>query len=119
MTFFLIACGLIALFIILALPFTRRSQTPAESVLFLAIRYAAAAALLAFAAGMAMSANQGPRLGQAGNLLAPHALGFHGLQALPLVALLATWAGVAIEGARRWVHQAGLAWLGACMAVGW
>jgi hypothetical protein len=115
--FFLIALGLIALFLILSAPLVRRKPGESDHLIVVAIRYAVAATLLAIAAGLAMSANQGPRVGQSGNLLALHALGFHGLQAVPLVALLATWASLPTRVGRRWVHLAGVAWLGACAAV--
>ena len=45
--------------------------------------------------------------------------GFHGLQAVPLVALILGWARVPVEAARRWVHVAGITWLGTCAAIAW
>jgi hypothetical protein len=62
---------------------------------------------------------QGRVVPDAGNLLVLHAAGFHGLQAGPIVALLLRWAHTAVSVARRWVHLAGLVWLGACLAIAW
>lgn len=117
--FFLVAVGLIVLFVVLAARFLA-ARTPIGGTLFqLGVRYGCAATLAAHAVGMWMSANQGPRIGEGGNLLPLHAAGFHGLQALPLVALLFAWSHTPTETARRWVHAAGVAWLGACAAVAW
>src|SRR6202007_1345535 len=50
-------------------------------------------------------------------ILPLHALGFHGLQAVPVVALLLTWAGVNAADTRKWVHTTGIALVIACGAV--
>jgi hypothetical protein len=51
-----------------------------------------------------------------GNLLLAHALGVHGIQVLPVVALAV---GASRAGTRppTWVHVAGIAWLVACVAA--
>jgi hypothetical protein len=87
--------------------------------LMLAIRYGCGATAFGFATGYLMSAVVGSRFGGAGNILPLHALGFHSLQALPLVGLFFLWSDVEAERARRWIHLAGLAWIGACVAVAW
>jgi hypothetical protein len=46
-----------------------------------------------------------------------HAAGFHGLQALPLVALLLGWSSLTTEAARTWIHIAGSAWLLFCLGL--
>lgn len=117
--FFLTANGMVVLFGILAWKILRRRTDGADGPLLLAIRYGSAAVFAAFAAGYWMSALQGPRVGEAGNLLPLHAAGFHGMQALPLVAVLLTWAGMGMERARPWLHAAGTAWLAACAAIAW
>jgi hypothetical protein len=66
-----------------------------------------------------MSALGGPGVGESGNLLPLHAAGFHGIQAIPLVALLLGWARAPEAVARRAVHLAGLAWIAACFAIAW
>lgn len=91
--FFLTALGVMVLFIIMAVKFFRRGRPDADSPVILAIRYGTAAAMGAFIAGIWMSVIQGRTTGAAGNILPLHALGFHGLQAVPLIALLLLWSG--------------------------
>jgi uncharacterized membrane protein YidH (DUF202 family) len=117
--FFLTAVGLIVLFGVLAWKILRRRMDGADAPLLLSIRYGAASTFAAFAAGMWMSAVQGSRAGAEGSILPLHAAGFHGLQALPLVAILLTWAAVDGPRARSWIHAAGIAWLAAVAAIAW
>jgi Domain of unknown function (DUF4281) len=116
--FFLVATGMIVLFAILAWKVLARRMDGADGPLLLSLRYAGAATFGAFAAGFWMSAVQGSRVGGT-SILPLHAIGFHGLQALPLVAILLTWAGAGAERARPWVHAAGAAWLAACAGIAW
>lgn len=112
--FFLTACGLITLFVLLGV---RIFHTPgAVDGIRLATRYAFSATMLAFGAGLWMSFGGGSTSGEA-NILLLHAAGFHGLQAVPIVALASGWAGRAATAARRDIHLAGLAWLGVCVAI--
>lgn len=100
------------LFVILALRFFRADVLDDSPAFRLGIRYGAVAVTLSFGVGIAMSALQGRVIGEVGNLLPAHALGVHGIQAVPLVALLLTW----VETARRgtmWLHVAGIGWLSA------
>jgi hypothetical protein len=115
--FFIAALNTLVLFVIMALRFFRRDRPDRESPLVLAIKYGTVSSLGAFAAGIWMSAVQGRHTGAAGNILPLHALGFHGIQAVPLVALLLQWSGASQPEARRWVHLTGIAWLTACAAV--
>lgn len=117
--FGLTALGLIATFLVLTWRFFSRRNSVKDRILLLGIRYGCASVFLAFITGFWLGINQGPKIGATGNLLPLHAAGFHGLQAVPLVALLLGWARVQEETARRWVHLAGLAWLGACAAIAW
>ena len=93
LVFFLTALSIMVLFILMAARFFRRDRDDADSAVLLAIKYGCATALGAFAAGIWMSVNAGRQTGATGNILPLHALGFHGLQAVPLVALLLIWAG--------------------------
>ncbi|HZI18938.1 MAG TPA: hypothetical protein VEY09_10125 [Pyrinomonadaceae bacterium] len=119
----LAALGIIAVFVVLAWRFFFRrgawADSPGGALVLTGVRYGAAATFVGFAAGFWLSANQGSAVGETGNLLPLHAAGFHGLQAVPLVALLSAWAGAAGTAARRRVHAAGLCWLGLCAALWW
>jgi hypothetical protein len=117
--FFLVALGVIALFCILAIRLVRRSVHGSEGLILLGIRYGIAATMTAFAAGLWMSAVAGRHAGAAGNILPLHALGFHGLQALPLVGWLLSRSTVAAVDAQRWLHLAGTSWIAACLAIAW
>jgi hypothetical protein len=117
--FFLTALGMIVLFAVLAWKILRRRMDGADAPLLLALRYGAASTFAAFGAGLWMSAVQGSRAGSGASILPLHAAGFHGLQALPLVAILLTWAAVRAARARPWVHAAGIAWLAAVAAIAW
>jgi hypothetical protein len=117
--FLLSALGVMVCFVVLMMRFFFRPTTGEGGVLTLGLRYGTAASLLAFGVGIAMSALGGPGVGESGNLLPLHAAGFHGIQAIPLVALLLGWARVLEAVARRAVHLAGLAWIAACFAISW
>lgn len=117
--FFLAAMGMVVTFAIVAWKVAARRMDGADGPLLLAVRYGIVAVFGAFVAGMWMSAAQGSRAGAEGSILPLHAIGFHGMQALPLVAILLTWAGVPMARARPWIHAAGVAWLAACAAVAW
>jgi hypothetical protein len=113
--FGLAAVGQIGVFSFLAFRFFRQ---PA-SLIVLAIRYAVGSTALAFAAGIWMSLIETRDVGDAGNLLALHAMGFHGLQAIPILAWLLERSNAPANAARRSVHLAGAAWILACAAVAW
>jgi len=117
LVFFLVALNVMVLFLIMAARFFRRDRADAGSPVLLAIRYACIGAIGGFVAGIWMSVINSRHTGVSGNILPLHALAFHGLQAVPLVALLLTWAGATTEEARKWVHVTGIAWIVACAAV--
>jgi hypothetical protein len=117
LVFFLTALGVMVLFLIMAVKFFRRGRPDATSPVLLAIRYGTVTSIGAFIAGIWMSVNQSRHTGVSGNILPLHALGFHGLQAVPLVALLLVWAGATADETRKWVHITGIAWVVACAAV--
>lgn len=115
----LVALGIVASFVVLAWRFFTRRASVRDALVLLGLRYAIAAAGVGFATGFWLGVNQGARVGAAGNLLPLHAAGFHALQAVPLVALLFARSRAPRESARAWVHAAGLAWLGGCLALAW
>jgi hypothetical protein len=105
------ACFIVQLF--------RRRAPEAESLLVLSTRYASVAAMIGYATGLWMILNGGSRYGASGDILPLHALGFHALQAVPVIALLLGWGCVPLSVSHRLVHVAGTAWLSACMALLW
>ena len=113
------ALGMIVTFVVLGVKLWRRGTDGTAGPLLLSIRYAAVAAMGAFAAGIWMSVVRGSEIGDGGSILPLHAAGFHGLQALPLVAILLGWAGIEAERARPWIHAAGGAWVAAVAALAW
>lgn len=115
LAFFLAALAIMGLFVVFAWRFFVASPTP----LRVAVRYASVAALVSFGVGIWMSVINGRAVGAEGNLLLIHAAGFHGLQAVPLVAYLLERAGVPRGEAAPWIHGAGIAWTGLCLAVLW
>jgi hypothetical protein len=104
------------LFVILGLRFFRTDVLTDRPTLLLGIRYGVVAVVISFAIGVVMSVNSGRAVGEAGNLLLTHALGVHGIQFVPVVALLLLWAASG-QGATRWLHAAGVGWLTACAAA--
>lgn len=113
--FLLAALAIMVLFLVLAWRFLVAESNP----LRIAVRYASVAALVSFGVGIFMGVQNGRMTGAEGNLLLIHAAGFHGLQAVPLVALFLRWGGVSEDDSRPWVHVAGLAWIGLCTALLW
>jgi hypothetical protein len=104
------------LFVVLGLRFFRSDVLHDRPALQLGIRYGVAAVALSFGVGIVMSVNSGRTIGENGNLLLSHALGVHGIQTLPVVALLISWAGTA-QRTTTWLHAAGIGWLAACTAA--
>ena len=116
--FFLDALGVMVLFIILLRSFFRADAIPDRPLVALALRYGAAASMLAFGVGIAMGTlYQGRVVGGAGDLMLLHAAGFHGLQAVPLVALLLGTVAFRNGGGKNIVHIAGAGWLAICVGL--
>ncbi|MCG8603610.1 hypothetical protein MJD09_01240 [bacterium] len=116
--FFLIAVGMVVMFLIMAVKIFRNRAVEANTSFLLAARYAFATTMLAFGAGFWMSFIDGPLFGTA-NILPLHGIGFHRLQAIPLVALFLKWTETPLQQARRTIHLAGLLWLAACITIAW
>jgi hypothetical protein len=102
------ALAMIVVTLILAASFFRRGRSDLLSV---SLRYGFVAVGTAFAIGLWMSAIQGRQVGAAGNLLVAHGFGFHGIQAVPIVALLLLWSRAGERTARQILHGAGAGWL--------
>jgi hypothetical protein len=114
--FFLTALGIFICFAVLAFKYWRASSTP----VVVAIRYGTLASAIGYGVGIWMSlVTQGRVVPENGNLLVVHAFGFHGLQAIPIVALLLHWSKAPLTANWTIVHLSGLTWLGACAALAW
>jgi hypothetical protein len=109
----------IVLFAILVRRFFRRDVLPDQPALRLAIRYGVAAIVFAFGSGIAMSLLQTRAVMGSGTLMPMHAAGFHGIQAVPAVALLLAWTPWSSSRQMRLTHAAGLAWLALCAGLFW
>jgi hypothetical protein len=117
LTFGLTALGMIACFLVLAVRLWRRPLTGPDGLLLLSLRYASVVTVMGFAAGIWMSGLQGRHVGAEGNILPLHALCFHALQAVPLVAIFFQRSKTPDSIARPWIHAAGITWFGICLAV--
>jgi hypothetical protein len=102
-------------FIALAVRFFRSDVLSDRPVLRLGLRYGSVAVVVSFAVGIVMSVNTGRIVGEAGDLIPAHGLGVHGIQTIPVVALLLAWGAAARP--RAWTHVAGIGWLVAVAAA--
>ena len=103
------------LFLLLAVQFFRRGVLADRPVLLLGVRYGVVSVVFSFGVGVIMSVNRGRELGDDGDLILAHAIGVHGLQTMPILAL-AVMASTLSQPGRR-VHVAGAAWLTACIGA--
>jgi hypothetical protein len=112
--FFVVALVIMICFAILATKYFRTSSSPVN----LAVRYGAVASAVGFVIGIWMSiVTRGRMVPESGNLLVVHAIGFHGIQAIPAVAWLLQYSKISQAAAHAQVHLAGLTWTGACIAL--
>jgi hypothetical protein len=103
-------------FLFLGARFFRAEVLHDRPLLRSALRYGSVAVTISFGVGILMSIVSGRVVGADGNLMAAHALGVHGIQAVPLVALGLLRAGSAVRRG-TWLHAAGIGWLVACSAA--
>ncbi|SFE99879.1 hypothetical protein SAMN04487969_1118 [Paenibacillus algorifonticola] len=117
--FGLVAMLLIVFYCVLAVAFFRSRSYKLRPELVLAIRYAMVAILLSFAAGIWISLTESRMTGENGNIMWLHGLGFHAIQAIPLVAWLSERTRLRPQERRKWVHVAGTAYILGLLEVGW
>ncbi|MGM0884913.1 MAG: hypothetical protein ACQEXQ_28210 [Bacillota bacterium] len=117
--FAFVALLLVLYYLVLAIQYFRRKAYNLRPELVLGIRYAMIAIMLSFAAGIWISINQGRFIGLNGNIIWLHGLGFHALQAVPLVAWLTERTSLTPTVSRRWIHLTGIAYLLGLLAIGW
>lgn len=115
--FFVSALMIMWYFIDLASAFWRRDALADVPALRDALRYAGVVTMFGFVAGIVMSAINSRYVGAAGNVMPIHAAGFHALQAIPVVGLLAGWSALDGAAARRLVQGAGTGWLLLCAGL--
>lgn len=116
--FFGAAIAILVLFLILMRSFFQPGAIPDHPMLAIALRYGAAGSMMAFGVGIAMGALLNGRIvAGAGNLMPLHAAGFHGLQAVPLVALLLGTLSFRNGEGRTIVHLAGAGWIALCTGL--
>lgn len=108
--------ALVSLILVFAWRVFRWRTAPPRPLVVLGLRYAMLASVLAAAGGIWMIAIQSRFTGPAGNILFMHALGFHGIQAVPLLAWLLEQSKPPAT-ARTWVHVGGAAYLGATLLL--
>jgi hypothetical protein len=108
---------LVLLTAVLAARFFRSDTMADRPDIRTAIRYGFAGIAFSFGAGLAMSALSGRAVGPAGSLMPVHAAGLHGIQAVPLLALMARARGVGPGRRNALVHLAGVGWLLLCAGL--
>jgi hypothetical protein len=108
--FFFSALGVLVLFVDLLSRFWRDDALRDHPALRLGLRYGTVTTLFAFGIGVVMSV-LGTRYNAGGNMMPLHAAGFHGLQAVPLVALLLGAAATSVT------HVAGIGWIVLCTGL--
>ncbi len=108
---------MLVLFAILARRFFRDDVLVDHRPLRTSLRYGITATAFAFGSGLAMTAMRTRLVAETGDLMPLHAAGFHGLRAVPLVALLAGASALDSVTRMRLTHTAGVAWLVLCAAL--
>jgi hypothetical protein len=101
---------IIIVVVLIAISFYRNRQANERPLVVLGIRYAFLSVMFAFASGLWMIVLQSRYTGDSGNLIVLHGLGFHALQALPLLGWLSEKARIENQYARRHIHFGSLAW---------
>ncbi|NBC71732.1 hypothetical protein [Paenibacillus sacheonensis] len=117
--FTFVALFLILFYLYLGVHFFRAKAYKLRPEMAVGVRYAMFAVIVSFAAGIWISSNQGRFIGAEGNIIWLHGLGFHALQAVPLVAWLVERTDEKPSPRRSLIHMAGIAYLLGLVAIGW
>jgi hypothetical protein len=117
--FAFVALLMILSYLVLAIQYFRRRAYSLRPELVVGIRYAMIAVLFSFAAGIWISVNQGRIVRLHGNIIWLHGLGFHALQAVPIVAWLTERSSLRTGGRSRLIHITGITYLLGLIALGW
>ncbi|MCJ8011843.1 hypothetical protein MUG84_08825 [Paenibacillus sp. KQZ6P-2] len=117
--FAFVALLLILFYLVPAIAYFRSKVYRIHPELVTGIRYAMLAVILSFAAGIWISTNQGRVVGLHGNIIWLHGLGFHALQAVPLVAWLAVHSSLSRASRIRMIHLTGISYILGLLAIGW
>lgn len=117
--FTFVALFLVLFYIYLGVQFFRAKAYTIRPEMALSVRYAMIAVVISFAAGIWISSNQGRFIGAEGNIIWLHGLGFHALQAVPLVALIAERIHAKMSVRHSFIHITGSAYLLGLVAIGW
>ncbi|WP_336787646.1 hypothetical protein [Paenibacillus sp. MMO-177] len=114
--FAFVALMLILFYLYLGVQFFRSRAYKLRPEMALGVRYAMIAVTVSFAAGIWISMNQGRFVGADGNIIWLHGLGFHALQAVPIVAWLVERSRAKASGL---IHITGITYLLGLIAIGW
>lgn len=117
--FTFVALLLVLFYGFLAVQYFRKKAYTLQPKLVMGIRYAMIAIMLSFAAGVWISFNTGRIVGQHGNIIWLHGVGFHALQAVPFVAWLCERKKHVYASCHRFIHLTGIAYLIGLVAIGW
>lgn len=110
---------LVLFYVFFAVSFFRRQTSINRPELTLGIRYSMIAVMLSFAAGIWISVMQSRFTGSHGNIIWLHGLGFHALQAIPLVAWLTEHTNGSPAARKRLIHLTGISFLAGLAGVAW
>ncbi|CAM4375731.1 hypothetical protein [Paenibacillus tarimensis] len=110
---------LLLLYVCFAIPFFSGKAAKRRPLLVMAVRYAMAATMISFVAGIWLSVNEGRFTGTEGNIIWLHGFGFHALQAVPLVAWLGERSSLSEAARRLLVHWTGIAYTLGLLFIGW
>lgn len=117
--FAFVALFLILCYLFLAIQYFRKKAYMRRPALVVGIRYAMIAVMFSFMAGIWISVNNGRIVGVHGNIIVLHGLGFHALQALPVVAWLSDRTSFMSNARSKWTHLTGITYLLGLIAIGW